>query len=155
MKFPHVLVAAAIVISGCANSSAPKSQRQVVVPDSLKSTYENFEFAPAMRAGPMLYLSGVVAGLKEGETSADIRPAIERAFDQIELVLKESGASWHDVVDVTSYLTDLDSQIGPLWEVKGSRVPAPYPAWTAIGVSRLFGGDAALIEIKVTAYLPD
>lgn len=102
----------------------------------------------------MLYLSGVVANVKESD-EGDISLAIERAFDDIELILSEVGASWNNVVDVTSYMTDLDQQIGTLWAVKEKRVPAPYPAWTAIGVSRLFGGDSAIIEIKVVAHLAD
>lgn len=129
--------------------------RTAIVPEAMKENYESFQFAPAMRAGDMLYLSGVVVTLAEGESPDDITPAVTRAFDEIELVLAEAGASWNDVVDVTSYLTDLDRDLGPMWAVKGERVPAPYPAWTAIGVSRLFGGDAAIIEIKVTAYLPE
>ena len=129
-------------------------QKQVIGPEAMKDNYENFKFAPAVRAGDMLYLSGVVVNLKEGETTANITPAVERAFDEIELVLKEAGASWADVVDVTSYVIDLDRDMGPMWAVKEKRVPAPYPAWTAIGTTRLFGGDQALIEIKVTAYLP-
>lgn len=131
-----------------------ENQKQVVVPESMKDNYENFKFAPATRAGDMLYLSGVVVTLKDRETTADIAPAVGRAFDEIELVLKEAGASWADVVDVTSYAVDLDRDMGPMWAVKEKRVPAPYPSWTAIGTTRLFGGDNALIEIKVTAYLP-
>lgn len=131
-----------------------QQSKQVIVPDALKEAYENFQFAPAMRAGDMLYLSGVVVTLAEGETTENIAPAVERAFDQIELILAEAGASWNDVVDVTSYAVDLDRDMMPMWAVKEKRVPAPYPAWTAIGTTRLFGGDNALIEIKVTAYLP-
>jgi enamine deaminase RidA (YjgF/YER057c/UK114 family) len=132
-----------------------EQKKQVIVPESMTGNYENFQFAPAMRAGDMLYLSGVVVTLKDGETVENITPAVERAFDEIELVLKEAGASWDDVVDVTSYAVDLDRDMGPMWAVKTQRVPAPYPAWTAIGTTRLFGGDNALIEIKVTAYLPE
>jgi len=142
-----------VVLTSC--SSAPKPrEKEVVVPDSHRKTYETFRYAPAMRAGDLLFLSGVVVQLGDGETEKNIVPAIERAFEEIELILGEAGGDWSDVVDVTSYLTDLDAQITDLWQVKQSRVPAPYPTWSAIGVDRLFGGDGALIEIKVTAYLP-
>ena len=128
--------------------------KQVIVPDANKDAYQAMKFAPAVRAGDMVYLSGVVATLGETETTDNMTPAIERAFDGIEATLASAGASWADVVDVTSYLTDLDKQLGPMWAVKDARVAAPYPAWTVIGVSRLYGGDAALLEIKVTAYIP-
>lgn len=144
--------AAAFVL---ANTSAASAQKQVIIPETLKESYGNFRFAPAVRAGDMLYLSGVVARLKDDETDADIKPAVIRAFAEIEMILEAAGADWSDVVDVTSYLTDLDKYIGPMWAVKQERVPPPYPAWTAIGVSRLFGGEKAIIEIKMTAYLPE
>lgn len=137
--------------AGCATAS--DKSVSVLVPEGFEKTYQELQYAPAVRAGSMLYLSGVVANVADGETS--MVPAIERAFDEIETILAHAGAQWSDVVDVTSYMTDLDNQLWPLWEVKGQRVPAPYPAWTAIGVDRLYGGDAAIIEIKVTAYLPD
>lgn len=148
------LIAVIVVLTffaGCATASG--NPPSVVVPEGFETTYNEFQYAPAVRAGSMLYLSGVVARVEDGEAS--MVPAIERAFDEIEAILSHGGAQWSDVVDVTSYMTDLDAQIGPLWQVKGQRVNAPYPAWTAIGVERLYGGDAAIIEIKVTAYLPD
>ncbi len=140
-----------LVHTGCTTASVAPP-KQVIVPEAMATTYSEFQYAPAMRAGPMLYLSGVVATIQEGESSP--LAAIERAFDEIETILTEAGADWSDVVDVTSYMTDLDGHIGPLWQIKGQRVPAPYPAWTAIGIDRLYGGDNAIIEIKVTAYLP-
>lgn len=149
------IISLAAVALMAITTPAASAQKQVIIPETLKENYENFRFAPAVRAGDMLYLSGVVARLKDDETDADIKPAVNRAFAEIEMILEASGADWSDVVDVTSYLTDLDKYVGPMWAVKQERVPAPYPAWTAIGVSRLFGGEKAIIEIKVTAYLPE
>lgn len=143
-------------LSACAanitTKTSPEPLRDTIVPASLQETYDALQYAPATRAGDMLYLSGVVATVAEGETS--IEPAIERSFDEIEMILAKAGASWSDVVDVTSYTTDLDAHLGPLWGIKAERVGAPYPSWTLIGVDRLYGGDAAIIETKVTAYLP-
>ena len=151
MKAFSVLLVLACLTACQANPV--RLNKQVIVPTSLKSVYEELQYAPAVRVGDTLYLSGVVARMEEDD-KGDISLAINRAFDEIEILLFESGASWADVVDVTSYMTDLDSQIGPLWAIKGQRVPPPFPAWTAIGVKNLYGGKAALMEIKVTAYLP-
>ncbi|MFK7888342.1 MAG: Rid family hydrolase [Gammaproteobacteria bacterium] len=154
-RIAQVLTLVAVVLSGCATSGTSDqtaSKKRAIVPPSQAAQYREFQYAPAMQAGPMLYLSGVVATVEDGEST--LLPAIERAFDEIELILREAGADWSDVVDVTSYHTDLDNSIGPLWQIKGQRVPAPYPAWSAIGVDRLYGGEPAIIEIKVTAYRP-
>ena len=153
-RFTTTALAATISLTLMEAPVMAEQTKQVIVPEALKDAYENFKFAPAIRAGDMLYLSGVVVTLAEGETTENITPAVERAFDQIEMTLKDAGAGWADVVDVTSYSVDLDRDLGAMWAVKEKRVPAPYPAWTAVGTPSLFGGDNALIEIKVTAYLP-
>lgn len=156
MKYLSLAVAA-LLLPACSTTinadATSKSLRQTIVPDALAQTYDELQYAPATRAGDMLYLSGVLAIVEDGETS--IEPAIERSFDEIEMILAEAGADWSDVVDVTSYTTDLDAHLGPLWGIKAERVAAPYPSWTLIGVDRLYGGDGAIIETKVTAYLPN
>lgn len=147
---------ASVVLSACVTSIttdvSPEPFRDTIVPASLADSYDALQYAPATRAGDMLYLSGVVATVADGETSFE--PAIERSFDEIEMILAEAGADWSDVVDVTSYTTNLDAHLNALWGIKAARVGAPYPSWTVIGVDSLYGGDAAIIETKVTAYLP-
>lgn len=154
----RVMTLAGIAALTAACTTAQQAEapaKSVIVPPALQEQYDTLRFAPAVRTGDMLYLSGIVVTLAEDESFTDIAPAVHRAFDEIDMILAEAGADWSHVVDVTSYLTDLDTHLGPMWAVKAERVPAPYPAWTAIGVSRLYGGDRAIIEIKVTARFPD
>jgi enamine deaminase RidA (YjgF/YER057c/UK114 family) len=157
LLLPGVALLGMTMLSACATTinadRSPAPLRDTIVPASLSDTYDALQYAPATRAGDMLYLSGVVATVADGETSFE--PAIERSFDEIEMILAEAGADWSDVVDVTSYTTDLDAHLGPLWGIKAERVGAPYPSWTLIGVDSLYGGEGAIIETKVTAYLPN
>ena len=44
---------------------------EMIVPDSLKERTEQMQFAPAVRAGDMVFCSGVMAALKEGEAASD------------------------------------------------------------------------------------
>ena len=88
---------------------------------------------------------------RPGET--DLTPAYERAFTKIGGVLKRSGASWDDVVDITSYHTDLTTQMPAIVAVKKKFMRGPPPAWTAIGVSRLIP-NSGITEIKMVAKLP-
>jgi enamine deaminase RidA (YjgF/YER057c/UK114 family) len=80
-------------------------------------------------------LSGVVAGGRVGET--DLRVDHTRAFERIGEILKNAGASWDDVVEITSFHTDLTIQMPAIVAVKNNYVKPPFPAWTAIQVSRL------------------
>jgi enamine deaminase RidA (YjgF/YER057c/UK114 family) len=119
-------------------------------PQTLK-IQQDWGFADAVVTGDTIYLSGVVAGLRPGET--DLQLAYDRAFQRIGKILERAGSSWDDVVDITSFHTDLKSQMPAIVAVKNRYVHAPPPAWTAIQVVRLIP-DAGITEIKITAKLP-
>jgi enamine deaminase RidA (YjgF/YER057c/UK114 family) len=112
---------------------------------------QDWGYADAVITGDTIYLSGVVVGLRAGET--DLKPAYERAFVKIGAILKRSGAGWDDVVDITSFHTDLTTQMPAVVAVKNKYMQAPPPAWTAIGVSRLIP-NTGITEIKMVAKLP-
>ena len=109
---------------------------------------EDWGYADAVVSGDMVYLSGVVAGVAPGET--DLKPAYDRAFRQMGKILERAGASWDDVLDITSFHTDLTTQMPAIVAVKKKYVVGPPPAWTAIQVSRLIP-DAGITEIKIVA----
>ena len=81
---------------------------------------------------------------------SDLKPAFTRAFDRISRTLERAGVSWDDVVDLTSYHTDLQSSINEMVEVKNRYVKAPFATWTAIGISALYEADG-VVEIKIVA----
>jgi len=68
----------------------------------------------------------------------------------IAATLARAGVSWDDVVDMTTFHTDLAGTIDAFVAVKNRHVKLPPPAWTAIGISALYE-PTALVEIKVTA----
>jgi enamine deaminase RidA (YjgF/YER057c/UK114 family) len=117
----------------------------------LNKIEQQWGFADAVVTGDTIYLSGVVAGLRPGET--DLKQPYERAFQRIGAILERAGASWDDVVDMTTFHTDLTSQMPAITVVKNKYMKGPPPAWTAIQVSRLIP-DTGLTEIKIVAKLP-
>jgi enamine deaminase RidA (YjgF/YER057c/UK114 family) len=118
-------------------------------PAALK-VWEDWGFSDAIVTGDTIYLSGVVASVREGET--DLRLAYTRAFDRIGEILKNAGAGWDDVVEITSFHTDLTTQMPAIVAVKKIYVKPPFPAWTAIQVSRLIPSNG-ITEIKIVAKL--
>nr|WP_310523264.1 Rid family hydrolase [Polymorphobacter sp.] len=136
--------------------AAPVSARpaaDVIMPTDAAALAQQMQYgyADAVTAGDMVYLSGVIAAPRPGEK--DLVPAYERAFAQIDAILKRAGVSWDDVVDMTTYHTDLAAQAEAIAGVKNRYVKAPFPAWTAIGITKLFE-PAGVTEIKVTARKP-
>jgi enamine deaminase RidA (YjgF/YER057c/UK114 family) len=117
----------------------------------LNKIEQEWGFADAVVTGDTIYLSGVVAGVRPGET--DLTLAYERAFQAIGATLQRAGASWDDVVDITTFHTDLTTQMPAIVAVKNKYVHAPPPAWTAIQVARLIP-NTGITEIKIIAKLP-
>ena len=124
--------------------------REVIVPEPWQETYDSFHYAPAVRAGDMVYLSGVVASTPPG---IDMETAFDGVFRNIAEILNAAGADWNDVVDIQSFHTDLPGQADAFIAVKDRWVLAPYPAWTAIDVDRLYPDDG-IAEVRVVAYAP-
>lgn len=141
---------AALLIAAPATAREPANVIMPTNPQALAQQTQ-FGYADAVIAGETVYLSGVIAAPAAGETS--FVPAYERAFARIDATLKRAGVSWDDVVDLTTFHTDLMAQVGPIATVKDRYVKAPFPAWTAIGVTRLFENEG-ITEIKVVAHRP-
>jgi enamine deaminase RidA (YjgF/YER057c/UK114 family) len=68
-------------------------------------------------------------------------------------VLKAAGCTIGDVVDVTTFHTDPESQLDTMLKVRDRYLgEPPYPNITAVGVNWLAGFD---FEIKVIARIPN
>lgn len=152
MRLAFSSVCMLIVLASGSALAGARQEAKVLMPSdpaSLKIE-EDWGFSDAIVTGDTIYLSGVVAGVREGES--DLRLAYARAFERIGEILKNAGSSWDDVVDMTSFHTDLTTQMPAIVAVKKNYVKAPFPAWTAIQVSRLIPNNG-ITEIKIVAKL--
>jgi len=156
-----LVIAGALLLAGwCGTAQAQAAaDRQAIVPHGMEWAPNIIHFSPGLRSGDLLFVSGVGAGLRAGETEADKERAIDRAFQEIGRTLAAAGASWDDVVQITSYHSDFtpgasaSAQQDLFRRVKDRYVHSPYPAWTAVGVTRLWT-EALFAEISVIARIP-
>lgn len=124
----------------------------VVIPAGQELLYEQFHFAPAVKDGDRLFCSGVIGVGADGKTVADPETQFTQAFEGLSAVLKAAGASFADVVEITTFHVDLRRDLGKFMKVKDKYLREPYPAWTAIGITEL-AMPGGLVEIKATARL--
>jgi enamine deaminase RidA (YjgF/YER057c/UK114 family) len=118
----------------------------------MKSFYDNFHFAPAVKDGNRLYCSGVIGIGPDGKCSADPEAQFTQAFESLSSVLKSAGGSLADIIDIITFHVGLQANMRSFVKVKDRYIREPYPAWTAIGITELaFAG--ALVEIKVVAKI--
>jgi enamine deaminase RidA (YjgF/YER057c/UK114 family) len=128
------------------------TKRDAVFPAGRQALYEKNRYSAAIRSGDLLFVSGQVGSREDGSPEPDFDKQVQRAFDNLDAVLKAAGCTFDDVVDVTTFHTDPQSQIETVLAVRAKAIgEPPYPNWTAVGVTWLAGFD---FEIKVIARIP-
>jgi 2-aminomuconate deaminase len=124
-------------------------------------------FPHAKRVGNLLFLSGIgprVRGSKEipgvsldagGKiASYDIETQCRAVFENVRLVLEDSGAGWNDIVDVTVFLTNMKNDFptyNKLYAEYFAGAGKPNPTRTTVEVTAL--PTPIAIELKVIAAL--
>ncbi|MEW6297510.1 MAG: RidA family protein [Thermodesulfobacteriota bacterium] len=127
-------------------------EKNVVIPKDMEHYYTQFHFAPAVKDGNRLYCSGVIGVGADGKPPADPEAQFTQAFESLQTVLTTAGVSFADVVEMTTFHVGLQQHLRTFMTVKDRYLQAPYPAWTAIGITEL-ALPGALVEIKVIARL--
>jgi enamine deaminase RidA (YjgF/YER057c/UK114 family) len=129
------------------------SQRNAVFPANRHALYEAHRYSAAVRSDNLLFVSGQVGSSADGSPQPDFETQVRQAFANLEATLIAGGCDFDDIVDVTTFHTDPETQLGAVLAVKNEVFKnAPYPNWTALGVTWLAGFD---FEIKVIARIPD
>jgi enamine deaminase RidA (YjgF/YER057c/UK114 family) len=128
------------------------THREAIFPAGRHALYEAHRYSAAIRSGDLLFVSGQVGSRPDGSPEPDFERQVQLAFENLTAVLKAAGCTLQDVVDVTTFHTDPESQLETIMAVRDRFVgAAPYPNWTAVGVTWLAGFD---FEIKAIARIP-
>ena len=169
MLKPVLTLAAALAVSAAQAAGAypkliPAPGGEVVIPFAgYQKVYDDVKFAPARRAGDVLYISGVVAGPAGGppRDAAAFTEQVRRAFRIIEATLKAEGLTFADVAMINTFHVwdgpgfkgTRREQFAAFSKAKDEFMAAPHPAWTAVGTTGLLAEDG-VVEIQMIAYAP-
>ncbi|AOR73053.1 hypothetical protein BBJ41_36470 [Burkholderia stabilis] len=129
--------------------------RKAIVPAGMEAVYEKIGYAPGLKVGDTLYVSGQIGRDAAMQLVEGREAQIVQAFENLKHVLEAAGASFNDVVDLTTFHTDMRDL--PLFMQVRDRylVGHPKPAWTAVGAHMLGGSPGYIVEIKAVAVLPE
>lgn len=110
-------------------------------------------FSEAVEAGPLLYLSGVLAESGDGVTvvPGGIEPEAHRVMDLIGQVLARRGLGYEDLAKCTVLLADMKEWPTFNRIYAGYFKPGHYPARAAMGVNGLALGGR--VEVDCVALL--
>ena len=130
------------------------NERKAIVPAGMEAVYERFATLPRSRSATRFTCLGRSAETVDA-TGRRSRSADVQAFENLKLVLEAAGASLSDVVDLTTFHTDMRDL--PLFmEVRDRYLTTdPLPAWTAMGAHMLGGSAGYIVEIKAVAVLAE
>jgi len=128
------------------------AKRDAIFPADRHALYDAHQYSAAIRSGDLLFVSGQVGSREDGTPEPVFEDQVRRAFANLSAVLAAAGATFDDVIDVTSFHTDPQTQFDTMLAVRAKEIgDPPYPTWTAVGVTWLAGFD---FEIKVIARIP-
>jgi len=133
------------------------SKRQAIIPKGWE-IYEHLTFAPAVRRGNMLYISGTDATEIDLQTGkllirGDIVQQYRTIFLKMKTILDAAGATFDDVVWTCDYIKTKEGYKGTA-AVRREFFGASFPASTGIVVKDLLSRDA-LVEMDAVAILDE
>nr|WP_198981904.1 RidA family protein [Herbaspirillum sp. ASV7] len=128
-------------------------ERKAIIPKGMEEVYDKIGYAPGLRVGNTIYVSGQIGRDLSMQLVEGREAQIVQAFENLKLILETAGATMADVVDLTTFHTDMRDL--PLFMKVRNRYFAshPLPPWTAIGAHMLGGAPGYIIEIKAVAEL--
>jgi 2-iminobutanoate/2-iminopropanoate deaminase len=115
---------------------------------------ERYTFSTAVRRGPFLFISGMIArDPVTGEVAGkgDIVAQADFIFRNMKKILDSAGGSFDDVVKTTDYVTTLE-RYHETAAVRRKYFKRGFPAATGVVVKALVSPEA-LIEIDAIAIL--
>jgi 2-iminobutanoate/2-iminopropanoate deaminase len=127
-----------------------RPRREIIQPDGVHRTPS---YVHAIRVENTLYVAGQVARDVNGDLvgAGDAAAQARQVYKNVEAILKAAGASWRDVVKVTTYLVDrADSPA--VSAVRFEHFGDQRPPHTAVIVAGL-GSAEVLVEVDIIAVL--
>jgi 2-iminobutanoate/2-iminopropanoate deaminase len=109
-------------------------------------------FSPAIKAGPLVFVSGQASVDATGKIVNDtFEGEMRRSFQNVEKILSAAGLSLRDIVQVRSYV-GRQEDLADYNRIYRELFQAPYPARTTL-IGCL--GTLLKYEVDVTAYAGD
>ena len=124
-----------------------------LAPPAFTHFVEDWHFSPALDTGDFVFFSGVTGARADLSVAADPETQIRDTFECLGAYLGAAGLTFDDVVEMTTYHVGLRDHLEVFMAVKDDYIAAPYPAWSAIGVSELITGGT-IVEIRAIARRP-
>lgn len=126
--------------------------RRLIVPEGMEFVRDEIGYAPAVLVSGRLYIAGQIGRNDERKLVEDRRAQFVQVFENMKRVLEAAGGSFADLVELTSYHTDM-RDLSLFMEIRDQYMKGVHVAWTAIGAAQLCGAPGYFLELKGIAEL--
>jgi enamine deaminase RidA (YjgF/YER057c/UK114 family) len=123
---------------------------KMFVPPEFSDIPDRWHFAPALDTGEFVFFSGITGVHPDLSVSDDPETQFRDTFNFVEVHLQAAGLGFSHIVEMTTYHVELRKHLNAFVKIRDEFVKAPYPAWTAIGVTELIT-ERTLLEIRLVA----
>lgn len=144
-----LLLTGCAFLAGCATPPA----KTIVIPPGADAAYDTWHYAPAVRVGDTVYVSGIPAG-----PGTDYDSRVRAMFERLKATLEAAGASMDDVVEITSYhaqpkdTPSFDAEFERFFAIHKEYFRTGYPASTIVGTTALLA-EGAPVELRAVAVI--
>jgi enamine deaminase RidA (YjgF/YER057c/UK114 family) len=124
--------------------------RKTLVPREFTNIPDQWHFAPIVDTGEFVFFSGITGVHPDGSLSDNPETQFRDTFRFVAIHLETAGLQFDDIVEMTTYHVGLRKHLHTFIAVKDEYIKAPYPAWSAIGITELIT-EGTLAEIRIIA----
>jgi enamine deaminase RidA (YjgF/YER057c/UK114 family) len=151
-----VMAAADIAVHAFApQGGAPPAtaSKDIFVPAGTAAAYDTVHYAPVVRVGDLVIVSGVAAA-----GSGTVDEQLRRMFDRIQQNLAAAGATVDDVIELQSFhrpaadTAAFQAEFRQVRMIHDEFFKSNYPAWTAVGNAMLLAPNA-IAEMRAMAIV--
>ncbi len=142
-----------VVCSAVGAHAQSSSGKHIIIPKGMERSYDNYHYAPVVRVGDMVIVSGIPAG------GADTYEGkIRNMFERAKAHLAAAGATMSDVVELTTFHAEVrdaetfQQEFAKFLVIHKEYFPDAYPAWTAVGTTALLAPGAP-VEMRLLAMI--
>ena len=124
--------------------------RQAIIPQGLAAAAAASGFSPAIRSRDFLFLTGATGGCADGTMPQSAQEQARNALKKVAEILTAAGATEKDVVELTSYHTDIGTSFPEVPTELHAFFSPPLPARTAVEVAGL-RRPGAQVDFRIIA----
>ena len=138
-----------LLAAGCA--AVPS--KTIVIPANFDHAYDEYHYAPAVRFGDTVIVSGIPAG-----PGPDYETQVRNMFKRLKSTLEAAGATLDDVVEIETFhvgakdTTTFTAEFERFAPIHKEFFPRGHPAWTAVGTTALLV-EGAPVEMRAVAVV--